>query len=44
MPNARVQLRAVGAICALTAAIRRSEQALNRDASDVIAPVSCNAC
>src|SRR4029078_5292215 len=29
--NPRVQLRAVGPICALTAAIRRSEQALNRN-------------
>jgi hypothetical protein len=32
-PNAPVQLRAVGPRCALSGAIRRSEQALNRNAS-----------
>jgi len=31
LPNARVQLRAVGSICGLQAAIRRSQQALNRN-------------
>src|SRR5262245_37946034 len=31
LSNARVQLRAVGQICALKVAIRRSEQALNRN-------------